>query len=349
MKQAQACPDDAQEQARYERLHAEGERVGMQRLGEWRGFNATYFFQCHKGHQVKRYLRPFTLQSTLPECQPCLVKQRLQQLRASARKAGASLLSKQWQGEKKNHHFRCARGHIWERTGRTALENTSCPICNDGRAKQSDTLLLPDGLKRLRAAANQHGGECLSQQYLGLMRKYEFHCAKGHVWQVRGSSIIKQGHWCPRCRNWPIDRDIWREDGLARLQATAALRDGECLENEYTGANSRYRFRCARGHEWEARASHILAGSWCRTCLTLSQRLTIEDAQRIARERGGQCLSTEYMRSREKLHWLCHRGHSWQSAFGNVRAGKWCPTCGHMSHLSSSKSKVRQRYDSYDR
>lgn len=349
MKSPQTDLDDDLARARYDRLHAEAARVGLERLGEWKGFQATYWFRCPKGHEVKRYLATFTFRSKLPECQPCLRQRWTQQLRSKARKAGITFLSKQWLGEKKNHRFRCAQGHTWERTGRTAMENMSCPVCNNGRLKQADTLLLPDGLKRLQAAAKRHGGECLSQQYLGLMRKYEFRCAKGHVWHVRGSSIITEGSWCPRCQNRPIDPDIWQVDGLARLQAAAARQGGVCLTEAYVGANSRYRFRCVREHEWEARASHILAGTWCRICLTLSQRLTIEEAQRIALERGGQCLSTEYVRSREKLHWLCHRGHSWHSAFSNIRAGRWCPTCGHMSRLSSSKSKVLQRYEAFDR
>ncbi|WP_152225900.1 hypothetical protein [Pseudomonas sp. SCB32] len=349
VKSPQTCVDDELAQARYDHLHAETERVGMERQGEWKGFQATYWFRCREGHEIKRYMRPFTLHSKLPECQLCLGKQRLQQLRTKAKKAGITLLDKQWLGEKKNHRFRCAQEHVWERTGRTALENMSCPVCNEGRAKQADTLLLPDGLKRLRAAAKRHAGECLSKQYLGLMRKYEFRCDKGHVWQVRGSSIIKQGSWCPRCQNWPIERDIWQADGLARLRAAAAQHGGVCLTKEYQGATSRYRFRCAGNHEWEARAHHVLAGTWCRTCVTLAQRLTIEDAHRIAKERGGKCLSSEYVRCQEKLHWLCHRGHSWNSAFSNIRAGQWCPTCGHMSRLSSSKSKVRQRYEAFDR
>lgn len=347
MKQVQSPRDEAIEQARYEHLCGEAVRVGMERLGEWKGFQATYWFRCRRGHQIKRYMRPFTRQSKLPECQVCLAQQRLQQLRSTGRKAGVKLLSKQWLGDKMLHHFACTQGHSWERTGRTALNNISCPECTRGRPRQAD--LLPDGLERLREAARRRGGECLSPEYLGVMRKHEFRCAEGHVWQARGASVMSNNLWCPRCHNWPIDRATWQADGLARLQAAAAGHGGESLAQEYQGANARYRFRCSRGHEWDARASHVLAGNWCRVCMTLSQRLTLEDAQRIAIERGGQCLSTEYLRCQQKLHWLCHRGHSWHSAFTNIRSGKWCPTCGHMSRLSSTKSKIRQRYEAYER
>lgn len=347
MNQVQSPRDEASEQARYEHLRTEAARVGMERQGDWKGFQATYWFRCRLGHEIKRYMGPFTRQSKLPECQVCLTKHRLQSPRAKARKEGITLLSKQWLGDKALHHFACAQGHSWERTGRTALNNISCPECTRGRPRQAD--LLPDGLERLQEAARRHGGECLSPEYHGLMRKHEFRCAKGHTWQARGASVMKNDSWCPRCHSWPIDRAVWQADGLARLREAAARHGGICLADEYLGANPGYRFRCAKGHEWETKATHVLAGTWCKVCLTLSQRLTLEDAQRIATERGGQCLSKEYVRCQQKLYWLCHKGHSWHSTFTNIRSGRWCPTCGHMSRLSSSKSKVRQRYESYDR
>jgi hypothetical protein len=97
---------------------------------------------------------------------------------------------------------------------------------------------------------------------------------------------------------------VWQSDGLARLQAAAALKGGECLLAEYQGANQRYRFRCSRNHEWDSRAPHVLAGTRCKLCLAMSRRLTIEEAQRIAAELGGRCLSTVYVGCQEKLRWL---------------------------------------------
>ncbi|MGC4009012.1 MAG: hypothetical protein QM805_08515 [Pseudomonas sp.] len=340
----QAIPDEAAEQARYDHLHAEAKRVGMERQGEWKGFNATYWFRCRNGHEVKRYMRPFDVLSTLPECQPCLRIKRFQQLRTTAQQAGVSLISKQWLGIAKLHQYRCAQSHTWEKLGSTALHSADCPVCNGGRHKSADKLLLPDGLKRLREAAKRQGGECLSQRYRGVDQKYEFRCAEGHVWQTRGAAIMSDSQWCPRCRHQPSDRETWRADGLARLQKVALQHGGACLSHDYQGATRRYHFRCDKGHEWETTANIIFAGSWCKACVTLSQRRTIEEARSIAESRGGQCLSTEYLSARRKLQWLCHHGHSWQAALTKVGNGTWCPTCKYMNRMSSSKSKARLRY-----
>ncbi len=57
--------------------------------------------------------------------------------------------------------------------------------------------------------------------------------------------------------------------------------------------------------------------------------LTIEEAVWGAQARGGQCLSDTLIDGRRsKLRWVCEKGHEWTAAFSNIRAGRWCPTCG---------------------
>lgn len=59
----------------------------------------------------------------------------------------------------------------------------------------------------------------------------------------------------------------------------------------------------------------------------MSQRTTIEDCKRMAEEKGGRSLSTEYLDSRTKMTWECHRGHQWATDFHHIQQGYWCPTC----------------------
>ena len=50
--------------------------------------------------------------------------------------------------------------------------------------------------------------------------------------------------------------------------------------------------------------------------------------QKIAEERGGKCLSTEYLDSKKKLEWQCYVGHTWFARPGNVKYRKsWCAEC----------------------
>lgn len=54
---------------------------------------------------------------------------------------------------------------------------------------------------------------------------------------------------------------------------------------------------------------------------------TIDDMHRIARSKGGQCLSEEYVSGRTKLKWRCAKGHEWESTPHNVKRGYWCRKC----------------------
>ncbi|MHA1300194.1 MAG: NAD-dependent epimerase/dehydratase family protein [Candidatus Helarchaeota archaeon] len=56
--------------------------------------------------------------------------------------------------------------------------------------------------------------------------------------------------------------------------------------------------------------------------------LTIDDAKKAAKFRGGECLSTKLVDMRTKLKWKCAFGHEFEgSPYLILRAGHWCPEC----------------------
>lgn len=60
----------------------------------------------------------------------------------------------------------------------------------------------------------------------------------------------------------------------------------------------------------------------------LAKKLTIEDMQILAIERGGKCLSSEYINTKTPLKWECKYGHQWTATVSNIIYGKtWCPKC----------------------
>ncbi len=60
--------------------------------------------------------------------------------------------------------------------------------------------------------------------------------------------------------------------------------------------------------------------------------------QKIANERGGVCLSTEYINNSTKLKWKCKKGHKWITMTRTILEGSWCPKCyldkeGHLKNI----------------
>lgn len=169
--------------------------------------------------------------------------------------------------------------------------------------------LDPKGLERLQAAALAKGGRCLSTEYVGRGAVYELECAHGHRWQTKGGFILG-GHWCPHCARKQTAEQQRRPDGLERLQATAVAHGGVCLSERYTGLMSRYRFRCAAGHEWQSFAGSILGGIWRTACrFDEAGETAFERLQAAAAALGWRCLSDIWTGYKGRYEFECEKGH----------------------------------------
>jgi len=60
---------------------------------------------------------------------------------------------------------------------------------------------------------------------------------------------------------------------------------------------------------------------------------SIEELQKIAKSRGGVCLSRKYLGSMSKHRFRCKRGHKWKTIANCIKnRGHWCPVCADGSH-----------------
>ena len=78
----------------------------------------------------------------------------------------------------------------------------------------------------------------------------------------------------------------------------------------------------------------------------IKRSITIEDCQKVAADRGGECLSSVYVRKKDKLLWRCSKGHEWLANFDNVDAGTWCKRCFNeepIKHLDQVRDLISER------
>jgi hypothetical protein len=119
---------------------------------------------------------------------------------------------------------------------------------------------------------------------------------------------------------------------VRELQQIAARRGGKCLSSRYLKSTAPLRWRCAFGHQWHASlASIVRRTTWCPVCAG-NRKLELKDLRKLARERGGKCLSREYLNGHTTLVWECRHGHRWRAAANQIkggvhRKGTWCPRC----------------------
>lgn len=129
---------------------------------------------------------------------------------------------------------------------------------------------------------------------------------------------------------------------IEEMRALAAQKAGRCLSKEYVNSKTKLRWCCSKGHEWEAIPNAISRGVWCPRCAGVA-KLSIGEMRSLARQRGGQCLSTEYVNNRSKLLWRCSQGHEWEAVANAVKSGKWCPYCAGKAKLTIQGMKELAR------
>lgn len=254
-------------------------------------------------------------------------------LYAAVQQSGLECLSP-WRGRLQTHVLQCASGHQFTRVGASILSReVKCPTCFGQRQ-----------LERMQLTAQQKGGSCLEGSYLG-NALHRFVCANGHEWKARPTHIVRDGSWCRLCFFAAHTQYMKIQDGLAQLQRIATENGGRCLSDTYLGTAKHHRFQCAYNHQWETTAATVLGGGWCTQCNLNARKLTIAMMRQMAQERGGACLSEQYVNNATKLLWECHRGHRWHAAPSAIRnGGHWCPECAHLDKICSPKSNKRFKY-----
>ena len=184
-------------------------------------------------------------------------------------------------------------------------------------------------LEEMQSIAIARDGKLLSKFYINSQTKLRWRCAEGHIWEAIPASI-KHGTWCGKCGDKRAATKRLAHT-IDEMRALAKVKGGECLSSSYKGIKFKLRWRCAKGHEWETSPSVIIGGHWCGRCesfrLGRKYALTIEDMQKAAAKRGGECLSETYVNSRQKLLWRCAKGHKWEAVGYSIRSGTWCPVC----------------------
>jgi hypothetical protein len=268
----------------------------------------------------------------------------IQDIQRMAKEKWGKCLSKEYVNSHTRLRWQCGKGHKWKAIPNSICQGHWCPRCFYETIRPRSMLTIEE----MHKMARKRGGKCLSREYGGSFTKLKWQCRKGHVW-LAIPHHIRQGHWCPHCAHES-------RRTIKDMQKIARKRGGKCLSTAYVSRDSKLRWQCAKGHEWEARPENIKRGSWCPKCAAearaAKKKFTIEQMRKIARKRGGKCLSTVYVSTLSRLRWQCRKGHEWNAFPGNIIYHKeWCPDCAKekrrahkvVKKAAKKKGKARKR------
>jgi len=154
------------------------------------------------------------------------------------------------------------------------------------------------------------------------------------------------------------------EKYITLLNSIAKARGGACLDKHWLGWRSGYSFRCHQGHQWTANASNILKNQWCFKCHMLVRRASrdakinhkailkkkrsdrirdqIIKLHRIAKHKGGRCLSLEWKGWLARYRFICGKcDRKWTAKPQSIINGSWCQSCSLRKRHARDRVKAK--------
>lgn len=217
-------------------------------------------WRCANGHTWEAKASSIKRGSWCPHCAGS-ARLTLAHAHDAAHIRGGQCLSTTYANARTPLEWKCAKGHTWHATLGKIRDGQWCPYCR--RTEAADRLRLT--LEDVQARAQAKGGRCLATAYGGTAGiPLEFECAEKHRWFASPNSISRT--WCPYCAGKVVT--------YAEMQELAKTRGGSVVSEKYEGDAVPIRWRCAVGHQWDARPGAIKRGSWCPQCSAgLGERL----------------------------------------------------------------------------
>ncbi len=263
------CPHCEHEVLRQRVLGMAAERGGVCLENDYLGPNVRHRMRCEQGHEWQTMGRKLLAGHWCRICGTAAMTAKLRaegwhiaDLQAKAAARGGQCLSPEYRGALERYEWVCAYGHRWSSVGAEIMRGTWCRLCANRETSERKT--DPEGLIRLRTAAQAQGGDCLDEVYLGQSARYRFQCREGHVWKTAGQNVLNGG-WCRACHNES------RRLGIESMQAVARERGGRCLSETYINKSRRLTWECHHGHVWQTSPRSIFAGHWCPSCAILDR------------------------------------------------------------------------------
>ena len=274
-------------------------------------------WRCSQGHIWSATPGHVKQGTWCPECRKP-VKLTLFGMQTIAHSYGGKCLARSLSNANASIEWECIQGHRFK---------TSAGNVNAGRWCAKCVNLAPLTIERLQSIAAARGGKCLSKKYSNNRSPISWQCGKKHRWDTSADSVV-QGSWCPVCADQSRFGRNTERGTIEQMQAVAKSRGGECLSKRYGNNKTLLTWRCVVGHTWKAAPARVCFGTWCPYCSKRAP-LTIAEMRRIARERGGRCLSKLYVNNSTPLIWRCAKKHEWKAKPVHVKNGTWCPECPH--------------------
>ena len=168
---------------------------------------------------------------------------------------------------------------------------------------------------------------CISTEYINAHEKLKFICPENHEYSKNWNKFYF-GERCKICsKKMPPTIEYIKE---------FALKDDTICESkqcDYINNESKLKFICQLGHEYNCNWANFRIGNRCYIC-SPTKKKTIEEIKEYALLDGTQCISDTYI-YKEKLNFICPKGHHYSKLQASFYQGERCKKCYYDSKVSN--------------
>lgn len=289
---------------------------------EYINSDAKLRWKCDKGHIFFKDL--YHIKNRNQWCPKCSKRPPidLKLLKKFAKKRGGKCLSTAYINSETKMLWECSMGHQWEAHFNGMKGGKWCPKCSKGIGeeicrdyfkkifKKDFPSSYPHWLKNKSGKQLELDGYC---EELGIAFEHQGkqHYTQEPFFQKNKSDLLKlQTHdklKVQLCKKNNVKLvqipDVQYYLGLEKIE--------DFLKNEFKNQKIDY-------HTFKDIKVDINR---------LYNKQVLEKFNKIAKKKGGQCLSVQYINMQNKLKFQCIDGHIWESLPQPIQKGSWCPYC----------------------
>lgn len=286
-------------------------------------------WQCKKRHQWEA--PPVDIRNKGTWCPTCVGKRpSIEELQRLAIKRGGRCLSKKYVSSVANLAWQCNHGHKWKARPANIRQGQWCPECMNSTSedickkffehifKKKFPKKRPEWLINSDGNRMELDGHCEE-----LMLAFEYN-GKQHYEKnlfIKDKDAINR-----RIKDDEIKQWLCKKRGISLIVVSYKVSFSQMYDFIIS--------TCRKG-----KISIPVHEKPNYKDFTIYKTDKITELNDLVRERGGKCLSRNYINETEPLQWKCKFGHEWNATPNTIRQGHWCLSCSGTKKLTLADMK----------
>ena len=248
---------------------------------------------------------------------------------------GYTLLSQKYTNNNQKLDYICTDGH----KGSVSYNNFSnrqarCSICSQKKV----ALQAKHSYEYVRSYFESFGFTLVSKDYNNNRQKLDYMCPKGHTNSIPFCRF-KNGNRCPDCcKN--------KHYSYEEVEQKFKERQYKLITKTYKNGSDKLEYECPEGHNGSIKFYSFVQGSGCLVCgIDKSRKAranSYEQVKKAFEAEGYTLISDSYVRDKDKLGYICPKGHQHSMAYSDFRSGYRCRFCAIENNKGANHSRWSQ-------